>query len=64
MSIGFLVAVTGAGYIVDAIKASTGNETLGYSRMYMLMIVPIALALVYFFATKKKIRKAIEAVEK
>jgi len=63
MSIGFLVAVTGAGYIVDAIKGSTGNETLGYSRMYTLMIVPIAAALVYFFATNKKIRKAIEAVE-
>ena len=63
MSIGFLVAVTAAGYVVDGITAATGNQTLGYSRMYMLMTVPVAVALIYFFLTRKKIRAAIEAVQ-
>ena len=59
MSIGFLVAVTGAGYIVDMLEAATGDLTLAYSRMYLIMILPVVLALAYFVAARRKINETI-----
>ena len=60
MSIGFFLGVTAAGYVVDWLNARMGSEVEAYSRMYVVMIVPMAFALVYFLATRKRIRNSIQ----
>jgi hypothetical protein len=51
----FLIGPALAGLIVTQVQNSSGNELLGYSVMYRVMIVPVIAAIVVFAASRKKL---------
>ena len=55
---GYILGPTLAGFIVTRVNTATGDVVAGYEMMYLLMIVPVALALaVLIFSRKKLIEK-------
>lgn len=54
-SVGLFVGVSLAGWVVDSFAASFGDLPRAYSGMYRIMILPMAFALIYFLAVRKKI---------
>lgn len=59
MSLGFFLGVSAAGYLVDWLNARKGSEVAAYSEMYLIMILPMAAALVYFLIMRKRIAQSI-----
>ena len=57
---GMLFGSSTAGFVVDRMSASASTRVEAYSRMYQLMIIPIALSIVYFLIVRKKIAQNIE----
>jgi MFS family permease len=57
---GYLLGPTLAGFIVTSVKTSTGNEIAGYETMYLLMIIPVALALVVLIIRRKKLNERLK----
>ncbi len=60
MDFGMLFGASFAGFFVDKLTVATKSEVFAYSRMYLLMIIPIALSVVYFLFARKKIQQTIE----
>ena len=55
---GYILGPTLAGFVVTSVNASAGSEIAGYETMYLLMIIPVALALtVLLFSRRKLIEK-------
>lgn len=58
--ISMLLGPTLAGLLVDSVNESTGNAIKGYSVMYLVMIIPIILGILYFIIFNKKIMDNIK----
>jgi MFS family permease len=56
----FLIGPTIAGAVITTIHNSTGNEVLGFSTMYRVMILPVIIALVIFLFNRKKLLTKIK----
>lgn len=52
-----------AGYVVDALRASGADLATSYSNMYRVMIIPMAIALVYFILVKNSIKADIAKLD-
>jgi MFS family permease len=52
---GYILGPTLAGFIVTSVKSSTGNLLAGYETMYLVMIIPVAVALVILILSRKKL---------
>ena len=60
MSLGFFLGVSSAGYLVDWLNARMGSEVAAYSNMYLIMILPMAVALIYFLIMRRRIAQSIQ----
>ena len=58
---GMLAGPIVGGAIVDKLKAAGVGEVDAYSRMYLVMIIPLAFALAYLFIFRKKIQSNVDA---
>lgn len=63
IDIGFLIGPTIAGFIITSVQKATGDELLGFSIMYRVMVLPTVVALVLFLLTRKKLVARIKAVQ-
>ena len=63
IDIGFLIGPTIAGFIISSVQHGTGQELLGYSVMYRVMIIPTVAAIVIFGLSRKKLRARIKALQ-
>ena len=59
MDFGMLFGASFAGFLVDKISIVTESKGYAYSRMYLFMIIPISLSVVYFIFAKSKIQKTM-----
>ena len=59
----FLVGPTVAGFIIASIENSTGNEVLGFSLMFRIMVIPVIISMV-ILAQQKKLLAKIKAQQK
>ena len=55
-----LLGPTLAGKYVDHLVAASNSKVDGYSTMYAVMIIPIALSFIYFLFTKKTIKRYVD----
>lgn len=53
---GYIIGPTLAGFIITSVKTGTGNELAGYELMYLLMIIPVVLALAILFFGRNKLQ--------
>lgn len=60
----FLIGPSVAGFVVTTIHNSTGNEILGYSTMFRVMILPVIIAFIFFWINRKKLLAQIKAQKK
>lgn len=60
---GMLAGPMVSGFVVDKLLASGTVETAAYSRMYLIMCIPMMLSLVYFLAVRKRIEQDIAALD-
>lgn len=51
----FLIGPTVAGFIITSIENNTGNEVLGFSMMFRIMVIPVIIAMVIFWFRRKKL---------
>ena len=56
----YLIGPAISGYIITAVQTSTGNEVLGFSIMYRIMVLPVIVALAVFWFNRKKLIGRIE----
>ena len=56
----FLLGPSIAGTVITTIYNSTGNEILGFSTMFRMMILPVIIALVIFLIHRKKLLTKIK----
>lgn len=56
---GNLVGPTVAGFIVTGVQGATGSEVTGFSVMYLIMLLPVAVAFIIFLSNRKKIMEKI-----
>ena len=61
MDFGMLAGPIVGGAIVDRLRAAGTAEVDAYSRMYLIMLIPLALAAVYLFFFKGKIKANVDA---
>lgn len=54
---GYIVGPTLAGFIITRVKINIGNEIAGYAIMYLLMIIPVAIALIILIMSRSKLYK-------
>ena len=57
----FLIGPALAGSVATGVFDSTGNEILGFSTMFRVMIIPVIIALVIFWVHKKKLLSKAKA---
>ena len=57
---GYLLGPTLAGFIITSVKTTTGNEVAGYELMYLLMIIPVVLALAVLILNRKKLNEKLK----
>ena len=57
---GMLFGSSIAGFMVDKMTIATNSKVQAYSNMYLLMIIPIVLSIVYFLFARKKIAENIQ----
>jgi len=60
----FLIGPTVAGFVITSIENSTGNEVLGFSSMFRLMVIPVIIAMVIFWLCRKKLIAKIKTQKK
>lgn len=62
MDAGMMIGPTCAGYVIDSIAHSTGGVATAdaYSKMYLVMTVPMIIAFLYLVMMKGRIKKIIE----
>ena len=63
MDSGYLLGPVIAGLLITGVYNATGSEATGYSVMYLVMILPIAAALVIFILRKKKLLAHLKFIE-
>lgn len=59
----FLVGPTLAGLVITNVQNSTSNEILGFSTMFRVMILPVVIAMVIFWFSKKKLLSKIKTLQ-
>lgn len=57
----FLIGPSVAGAVITTVHHSTGNEILGFSTMFRVMIIPIVIAFAIFWFNRKKLLARIKA---
>lgn len=60
VDVGMLIGPTLAGFIVTGFQKSTGNELLGYSVMFRVMVVPVIVSIILFMLSRKKLLARIK----
>lgn len=60
IDLGILVGPTIAGLIVSTIKSHTGDEILGFSVMYRVMVIPVAIAITIYAFCRKRLYEKIK----
>lgn len=63
IDLGLLIGPTLAGLIITNVQSSTGNELLGYTVMYKVMIIPVIASVILFAVFRKKLRCRISALQ-
>ena len=56
---GYILGPTLAGFIITAVTTKTGSEISGYQMMYLVMILPVAVALGIFLLSRKRLNKKL-----
>jgi MFS family permease len=61
IDVGMLLGPTLAGFIITSVEKTTGDELLGFSTMYRVMVLPTVVAIVLFLICRKKLLARIRA---
>ncbi len=61
VDLAFLIGPTIAGLVITNVHNSTGNEILGFTTMFRVMIAPVIIAMVIFWFSRKKLLARIKA---
>ncbi len=56
---GYILGPTLSGFIITAVTTKTGSEISGYEMMYLVMILPVAVALGIFLLSRKRLNKKL-----
>lgn len=59
----FLIGPTIAGVVITNVHNSTGNEVLGFTTMFRVMIVPVVIAMIIFWLCRKKLLAKIKMLQ-
>ncbi len=57
---GYILGPTLAGLIITAVNTNTDNQIPGYELMYLVMIIPVTIALVILILSRKKLREKLK----
>lgn len=60
MDVGNIIGPLASGFVIDHLKATGMPEVDAYSKMYLIMIIPMVMGLIYMILAAKKIKKSIE----
>lgn len=63
IDLGILAGPTLAGFVVSSVKSGTGDEILGFSWMYRVMIIPVLLAVAVFAFCRKRLYEKIKEIQ-
>jgi MFS family permease len=61
IDVGMLIGPMLAGFVITNVKQATGNELLGFSTMYRVMVIPTIIAIVIFLLNRKKLLARVKA---
>ena len=64
MDAGSMIGPIIAGNLIESMLVSTGSEVTAYSRLYLFMIIPMVLALLFLMWQKKSIQATVEEMDR
>lgn len=56
---GYILGPMMAGLVITGINTNSGSDIAGYETMYLLMIIPVVIALTILLLSRKKLRKKL-----
>lgn len=62
IDLGILVGPTLGGLVISMVESHSGDDILGYSVMYRIMIIPVVIALIIYAFCKKKMHAKIKVM--